>query len=80
MKVIERIESTRTKHVYNVELTDEECNWPNARVITAVDRRGNLTPEQWRLIESGEVHPGNFGGLVRPSKKFGLFEVTVYVD
>lgn len=76
----ELILRSRSKHVYRVELTDQEKVWSHRRIITAVDRRGDLTEEQWQSIQGGD-HPGHFGGNVEQIDfELGIFKVTVYVD
>lgn len=69
-----------SSHVYIVELTEQEREeWSDSRIITATDRKGNLSDEEWTKIESGELHPCHFGGSVKLTDD-GDFLVTVYVD
>jgi hypothetical protein len=77
---IEMISRGNATHVYHVQLEGEEYDWPDARIITAVDRRGNLTEQEWERIANGEDHPCHFGGTVLPYARKKGFEVKVYVD
>jgi hypothetical protein len=64
-------------HNYIVELTDQEKDWCNARIITACDNHGRCDDEQWQRVVDG-AHPGHFGGTVRRAS--GIAYVSVYVD
>lgn len=78
---IEMINRGYSYHLYSVVLEGEETSWTDRRIITATDRRGNLTEEEWRSIDSGEFHPGHFGGRVgRSDEDKNVCLVTVYVD
>jgi hypothetical protein len=67
-------------NTYEVILeTDEERSWSDSRLITATDRSMGLTDEEWQLIESGEQHPGHFGGSVQ-KLPLDVRLVKVYID
>jgi hypothetical protein len=67
-------------NTYEVHLeTDEERSWCDSRLITATDRSNGLTNEEWQLIQSGEQHPGHFGGSVQ-KLPLDVRLVKVYVD
>lgn len=77
-----RIEMTHrgyATHEYKVTLeTDQEREWTDGRLITTVDRSGLLTDEGWAEIQSGNAHPGHFGGNV--VRNGDVCIVRVYVD
>lgn len=71
-----------SRHVYSVLLeNDEERSWCHYRIITATDRRGELSEEEWQMISDGDAHPGHFGGKVeRVGGSIDELIVTVNVD
>lgn len=78
---IELVNRGYANHLYSVVLEGEETSWSDRRIITATDRKGNLTEEEWRAIDSGEQHPGHFGGKVgRSAEDKNVCVVTVHVD
>jgi hypothetical protein len=78
---ISMLERGHARHVYSVVLEGDESNWTDFRIITATDRRGELTDAEWTDIETGKQHPCHFGGDVsRSSYDPNLVTVTVYVD
>ena len=68
------------RHTYMVELSSSEQKWCDYRIITSVDRRRSLSEDEWEKIQSGERHPGHFGGKVTKTLTPNLYEVVVYVD
>jgi hypothetical protein len=69
-----------------VVLEGEERDWCDNRIITAADRHGVCTGEDWQKIEDG-AHPGHFGGRVERfstispgNKVVHRANVTVYID
>jgi len=79
MKIEGLVHRGTATHTYHVYLTDAETSWPSQRIITAVDRHGNLSYDEWIEIKNGVKHPGHFGGTVN-CLRGNLFEVSVYVD
>jgi hypothetical protein len=78
MKDIERIGAGISIQTYRVTLEPNEMQWSDYRIITAVDRKGKLTDDEWDSIVGG-AHPGHFGGSVRRYSN-NKAEVKVYVD
>lgn len=82
MEIVKRHSGYGT-HYYIARLTDEELSWPDLRLITAADRAGQLTDEEWERIDNG-THPGHFGGHVekrggrRTSATYA--KISVYFD
>lgn len=70
------------KNIHDVELDSKEAAWSDYRLITAVDRYGKLSDEDWQAIENGQ-HPGHFGGEVSKhvhEDGSASARVTVYTD
>lgn len=77
---INLIEKTNSTHTYKVILqNDTELSWSDFRLITTVDRQGELSDEDWQKIVNKQQHPCHFGGVVKRGME-GECEVKVYVD
>ena len=81
MKHINHSQGGYAHRKYWVQLEGKELEWPDQRIITACDRQGKCSDEEWAAIENG-AHPCHFGGIVKrgylgdPTKA----EVKVYID
>ena len=63
---------------YVIRLDPAEAEWPDRRIITACDRHGKLSDEDWQKILDGD-HPCHFGGYVE-RRADGTAYVKVYTD